>query len=104
MNNESSKLIVKLQEELVQKNLRLMQAESKLSKLQRESEWVSVDDRLPEEEGALYNVYCQHVNGNLCHSLVFAGGRFGEEHGEDGDLLHKYVTHWKPITPPEGEG
>lgn len=108
MNNESSKLIVKLQEELVQKNLRLMQAESKLSKLQRESEIKAVQNFLGLQELAIQSNLSLRANASYfvirCgpHTRNFSDLERVEAFIVD---FQKNTYMWAdPITPPEGKG
>ena len=65
------------------------------------SEWISVDDRLPEEESN-YIVYYKHAfcddenHVGIC-VCFYDGNEFQM------DSLHK-VTHWIPLpNPPKGE-
>ena len=59
-------------------------------KSSEQNEWISVEDDLPDDgEYYLYDgkrVYIDKMYKGFFHSGLF---------------INKYVTHWKPITPPE---
>ena len=67
----------------------------------RVPKWISVDDRLPEEDG--YYLCC--IKSSLFPDRVYIDilecdkGSF-----EEGHIYTDTVTHWMPLpTPPEGE-
>lgn len=68
------------------------------------SEWVSVDERLPEDENNVFAI----LDGELCIMSYFSFQENGETNkfwgyvydGIDGDAIYDddyYPTHWKPI-------
>ena len=57
--------------------------------------WISVKDRLPEEDG-LYNVYCK--DGSMAHAWF--EDKWFIDHCECGD---GYITHWMPLPEPPKE-
>lgn len=72
-----------------------------ISNVATEREWISVDDRLPEEK-ANYIVYYKHAfvedENHIGICICFYDGDEFEM-----DFLHK-VTHWMPLPhPPKGE-
>ena len=80
------------------------------SKLQRESEWVSVDDRLPKFGKPVLGCF-KHWNTSTKYYQTIV--RVSEDDCTwkiwdieyMDEISHDYnVTHWKPITPPEWEG
>lgn len=60
------------------------------------SEWISVKDKLPEEDD-LYNVYCK--DGSMAYAW-FVKDRWFIDCCECGD---GYVTHWMPLPEPPRE-
>jgi hypothetical protein len=59
------------------------------------SEWISCDDRLPEEEG-IYRLKKEPFAGTKDHC-------FGEIDGQAGFYNYSgfiQPTHWQPISPP----
>ena len=75
MNEELRKRIAELEAELAQ------------------HEWVSVEDRLPEEFDS-YFVHCEVVGG-------FMADWCSDKNWWTGDGVVCDVTHWKPITLPK---
>ena len=68
-------------------------------------EWISVDDRSPEEnhDGSVNAVLV--TDGFVQHMAYFAGGewRFAES-GEIKEPMWYRITHWMPLPePPKGE-
>ena len=68
-------------------------------------EWISVDDRLPEEnhDGSVNAVLV--TDGFVQHMAYFARGewRFAES-GEIKEPMWYSITHWMPLPePPKGE-
>lgn len=82
----------------------------KLAELQRENEWVSVEDRLPEESledsaGTISVAVWVNFDGGLWLQSQYdlESKTFGiDDHG--GININEYVTHWKPITAPKEGG
>ena len=59
-------------------------------------EWVSVDDRLPDDDEVV--IICTDKN------FVYAGELIGDTWFLDNDSWTATVTHWMPIPqPPKGE-
>ena len=57
-------------------------------------EWVSVDERLPEEEGKY--IVCTAKNTVYCAKYHAKGKFFGTD-------MHTHITHWMPLpAPPKG--
>ena len=73
--------------------------EATIAELQEENKWISVKDRLPEVEGE-YLVFVQvpptrtHSNAErvMITKWFFTTGFVATQ--------HKFITHWKPLTPP----
>ena len=71
------------------------------------SEWIKVEDRLPENEGTylVYKKRCGRVISGDYHDI----GHYWANHTQDGYHwvnLHEdeIVTHWQPLPePPNGE-
>ena len=85
------------EKDLMIQELRRENTESKA----RVPKWISVDDRLPEEDG--YYLCC--IKSSLFPDRVYIDilecdkGSF-----EEGHIYTDTVTHWMPLpTPPEGE-
>lgn len=58
--------------------------------------WISVDDRLPEEDGLYFAFYPGSIHERQVISFSSNIKRF--------NLFHDSVTHWMPLPkPPEGE-
>ena len=56
--------------------------------------WVSVDERLPEEEGKY--IVCTEKNTVYCAKYHAKGKFFGTD-------MHTHITHWQPLpAPPKG--
>ena len=72
-------------------------------------EWISVDDRLPEESGLYITFGCTAVPVRWLHNFDKDMGKFGVwwDYDTDGKKHPRYrfieaedITHWMPI-PPE---
>ena len=69
------------------------------------SEWISVDDRLPEETGE--NLVYSPLYGGGCYISQYSTmlGGFRTRYSGYGNWVeyeHKDITHWMPLpTPPE---
>ena len=62
--------------------------------LQGKSEWVSIDDRLPETDGERFIVYSPHFNTQVRAYYRHHGKRFFGNCG---------ATHWMPLPNPPAE-
>ena len=79
----------------------------------RVQEWISVDDRLPEESGLYITFGCTAVPVRLPHNFDKDMGKFGVwwDYDTDGKKHPRYrfieaedITHWMPLPePPKGE-
>lgn len=68
-------------------------------------EWISVDDRLPEDSNDGFADAVLVTDGFVQHMAYFVGGewRFAES-GEIKEPMWYRITHWMPLpNPPEGE-
>ena len=68
-------------------------------------EWVSVDDRLPEDSNDGFEDAVLVTDGFVQHMAYFVGGewRFAES-GEIKEPMWYRITHWMPLPqPPKGE-
>ena len=66
------------------------------------SDWISVDDRLPEiDENSRcyeeYNVYCVQTGMEIVTTLSFTEHGWGNDDKWNWDL---FVTHWQPLPEP----
>ena len=79
----------------------------------RVPEWISVDDRLPEESGLYITFGCTAVPVRWFHNFCKDMGKFGAwwNYDTDGNKHPRYrfieaenITHWMPMpVPPKGE-
>ena len=68
-------------------------------------EWISVDDRLPEDSNDGFADAVLVTDGFIQHMAYFVGGewRFAES-GEIKEPMWYRITHWMPMPePPKGE-
>ena len=74
-------------------------------------EWISVDDRLPEESGLYITFGCTAVPVRLLHNFDKDMGKFGVwwDYDTDGKKHPRYrfieaedITHWMPLPSTEG--
>ena len=68
-------------------------------------EWISVDDRLPEDSNDGFADAVLVTDGFVQHMAYFVGGewRFAES-GEIKEPMWYRITHWMPLpNPPKGE-
>ena len=68
-------------------------------------EWISVNDRLPEENHDGFADAVLVTDGFVQHMAYFVGGewRFAES-GEIKEPMWYRITHWMPLpNPPKGE-
>ena len=80
----------------------------------RVPQWISVDDRLPEESGLYITFGCTAVPVRMPHNFDKDMGKFGVwwDYDTDGKKHPRYrfieaedITHWMPIPPePPKEG
>ena len=68
-------------------------------------EWISVDDRLPEENHDGFADAVLVTDGFVQHMAYFVGGEWCfAESGEIKEPMWYRITHWMPLPqPPEGE-
>ncbi len=76
--------------------------EEKLAELQRENEWISVEDRLPDTLGE-HLVLVAPLAGCGFYAAAWYHDGLWEVRGENGNA-RDLITHWKPIQPPTEEG
>ena len=79
----------------------------------RVQEWISVEDRLPEESGLYITFGCTAVPVRWLHNFDKDMGKFGVwwDYDTDGKKHPRYrfieaedITHWMPLPePPKGE-
>ena len=64
------------------------------------NEWVSVEERLPEEE---HLVLAYSKTFGVAVAMLYSGSWYGYN-GEEGDYCspYFYVTHWMPLPAPPG--
>ena len=68
-------------------------------------EWISVDDRVPEDSNDGFADAVLVTDGFVQHMAYFVGGewRFAES-GEIKEPMWYRITHWMPLPePPKGE-
>ena len=74
-------------------------------------EWISVDDRLPEESGLYITFGCTAVPVRWLHNFDKDMGKFGVwwDYDTDGKKYPRYrfieaedITHWMPLPSTEG--
>jgi len=75
--------------------------------LEAQQQWVSVEERLPEENEHVIASCGDYPNTPVCASILIEGRWFDQdvvESGGEWPELH-LVTHWMPLpAPPEQEG
>ena len=65
-------------------------------------EWISVDDRLPEEKGRYLTANKRFGDETVVFDLWFGGGFWYVD--EEDNVFDFEVTHWMPMpNPPNGE-
>ena len=60
-------------------------------------DWISVDDRLPEESGYVMAVHKSNLPFVVCYGVY--GDEFTVVGGGEGSVVHE-VTHWMPLPEP----
>ena len=68
--------------------------------LERQNEWISVEDRLPKKGQEVF-IYCDYGQGECAIYNGLGNGNGYEFEWDYNGCLVENVTHWKPITPPE---
>lgn len=64
--------------------------------------WISVDERLPEEDcQVLVTVKCLSDGDLLVDTAWLIGGKWIDENGDEYDEWG--VTHWQPLPEPAGD-
>lgn len=81
-------------------DLVLGEAARRLSELQRESEWVSVDDRLPGDRQEVF-IYSLDLEEVYVAFYCAENTRDTRWETEDHNLSLDEFSLWKPITPPK---
>ena len=79
-------------------------AEKMVTKGYRKQEWISVDERLPEEEGYYLCVLADDIVAPYVLRVQFSNNKFfiSEWHEEN---TGRKVTHWMPLPePPKMKG
>lgn len=66
-------------------------------------EWISIDDRLPEEEDSVL-VYQGAFIGDLMHVYTYMGDNlWADEYGNYCRTDDEGITHWMPLPTPPAE-
>jgi hypothetical protein len=77
------------------------QQQARIEELEKASEWISVEDRLPKPEEKVIVIDCEkYISIALYYSSKYS--EIWVDYGEDFHTMAE-VTHWKPTKPPEGE-
>ena len=68
------------------------------------SDWISIDDRLPNENGT-YQVRCIHwrfgtVGSKSVKREKFTDGEFAMSYAEEVGEEYREITHWMPLPEP----
>ena len=71
----------------------------------KQSEWISVKDRLPERGQAVL-CYRGDFRGDMMNTYVYLGsGNWEDDYGYRGTAEHEGITHWMPLPePPKMKG
>ena len=65
------------------------------------SEWISVEDRLPDENNDEFICYVSNKNDksvDFVSAFVYENGEFGDT--KYGNNFNKWLTHWMPLPEP----
>ena len=64
------------------------------------SEWISVDERLPEN-GQEVLAYRGDFRGDMMNTYTYIGtGKWEDDYGYRGSAKHEGITHWIPMPEP----
>lgn len=71
----------------------------------KQSEWISVKDRLPDK-GQDVLAYRGDFNGDMMNTYTYLGSEnWEDDYGYRGSTEHEGITHWMPLPePPEMKG
>ena len=72
----------------------------------RPDEWISVEERLPEDAGLLERGYARYLVWEKAYNNHVIGFWYGKDLGWETQIAEDYseVTHWQPLPdPPKGE-
>jgi hypothetical protein len=61
------------------------------------TEWISVDERLPEENG---DYLCTWHCGSIAPHVMVYIGRYSDKYKRFSNMDWNYVTHWMPLPQP----
>ena len=92
--NNPYKIIYELRETIAELSEKCREQEADIEELLKEREWISVKDRLPEEDTWVLVYAKQGFYMNLKVDYIYHGEWFNS-------LL---VTHWMPLPEPPKEG
>lgn len=94
----------------LQKEIEGLRAQSKklqaiATELQSKSQWVSVTERMPEDEKPVLAYYGYHVDGGIDVGMMFVGKLtyFCSEPNPYWTSRNLFVTHWMPLPEPPKE-
>jgi hypothetical protein len=73
--------------------------------LTHQSEWISVEDRLPDK-GQEVLAYRGDFNGDMMNTYTYLGRKnWEDDYGYRGSTVHEGITHWMPLPePPKMKG
>lgn len=107
-NAQDKEIKVRLCEESNNLHDRLMEAQKRIAELEASQpvapEWISVSDRLPENEDYVLaaDSYDKYLNNPPRQQVACFGDWFGDgettwDDGDGNDLILNQVTHWMPL-------